>query len=357
MEPTAPLAAGWPDQAWRLGVAAGALVVVLCAHAALFFVLCRLARRGGHAETARLVRRLQAPTALATLLVALLALQGALAAPPLTAEALRRVLVAALVGALTWTAVRAIDAGAEALLGHLAPGGLEDVRARRRATQVRLMSRTLAVVVGVLGAAAALMVFPAVRQVGATLLASAGIAGLVTGLAARPALTNLLAGLQIAITDPVRQGDLVVVEGERGTVEEITATYVVILTWDQRHLIVPLGYFLERSFQNWSRRDPALLGAVLLRVDHSAPVEALRAELTRVVEASPRWDRRVCRLQVTDAGERTIELRALVSAADPGALFDLRCEVREALLAWLDRERPAALPRLRVSGEDDAQGA
>src|SRR5690606_17987646 len=188
---------------------------------------------------------------------------------------------------------------------------------------------------------AALMVFPAVRQVGATLRASAGIAGLVAGRAARPALTNLLAGLQIALTDPVRQGDLVVIEGETGTVEEITATYVVILTWDQRRLIVPLGYFLERSFQNWSRRNPALLGTVLLRVDHGAPTEALRAELTRVVEASPLWDRRVCKLQVTDAGERTIELRALVSAADPGALFDLRCEVREALLAWLDRERPA----------------
>src|SRR5262252_6775465 len=213
---------------------------------------------------------------------------------------------------------------------------------------MRVLKRVVSTVVILITAGAALMTFDAVRQYGVSLFASAGIAGLVAGLAARPVLTNLLAGLQIAMTQPIRLEDAVIVENEWGWVEEITGTYVVVRLWDWRRLVVPLSYFIEKPFQNWTRQSPALIGSVLIYVDYMVPVARVREELTKIVSRSKLWDGQVANLQVTDAKNDTIELRALVSAADAGKTSDLRCEVREALIAFLQREYPDALPKRRA---------
>jgi len=191
------------------------------------------------------------------------------------------------------------------------------------------------------------MTFEPVRQYGVSLFASAGVAGLVVGLAARPVLSNLFAGVQLAMTQPVRLDDQVVVENESGRIEEITSTYVVIRLWDLRRMIVPLSYFIERPFQNWSRESTNLIGAVLLHVDYTAPVERIRSTLTEIVNASKLWDGQVAKLQVTDAKESSVELRVLVSARSSADAFELRCEVREKLIEFLQRDYPNALPRTR----------
>jgi small-conductance mechanosensitive channel len=183
-----------------------------------------------------------------------------------------------------------------------------------------------------------------------------GIAGIVLGFAAQRTLGGLFAGLQIALTQPVRIGDQVKVEDEVGFVEEITLTYVVVALWDLRRLVVPINYFIEKPFQNWTRTSADLLGTVLLYVDFTVPVAAVRAELKRIVEASPLWDRKVQVLQVTDAKERTLELRALASASDAGRSFDLRCEIREKLVAFLQQNYPGSLPRLRTQAFDASGG-
>jgi small-conductance mechanosensitive channel len=189
------------------------------------------------------------------------------------------------------------------------------------------------------------------------LLRSAGVAGIVIGFAAQRSLGTLLAGFQIALTQLIRIDDVVIVEGEWGRIEEITLTYVVVNIWDQRRLIVPVTYFLEKSFQNWTRTSVELLGTVELYVDYSMPLDALRAELTRILEASKLWDRRVNVLQVTDAREHAVQVRALVSAADAGSAWDLRCEVREGLLRFLQQHHPDSLPRLRLARAATPGGA
>jgi small-conductance mechanosensitive channel len=193
------------------------------------------------------------------------------------------------------------------------------------------------------------MTFDPVRQYGVSLFASAGVAGLVVGLAARPLLTNLIAGIQIrATTQPIRIDDQVVVENESGRIEEITSTYVVVRLWDLRRLIVPLTLFIEKPFQNWTRDSTDLIGTVLLYVDFTAPVEAIRARFMEIVQSSKLWDGQVAKLQVTDSKESSIELRALASARSAADAFDLRCDIREQLIAFLQKEHPTALPRARA---------
>jgi small-conductance mechanosensitive channel len=195
----------------------------------------------------------------------------------------------------------------------------------------------------------ALMTFPGARQVGASLLASAGVLGIVAGLAARPVFSNLISGLQLALAQPIRLDDVLIVKGEWGRVEEITGTYVVLRIWDDRRMVIPLQWFIENPFENWTRTSSQLLGAVVLHLDYATPMDALRAEAGRVVAAAPEWDRRVCVVQVQDATERAMQVRVLVSAAHAGKLWDLRCRVREELLGWLARTHPHCLPQLRTS--------
>jgi small-conductance mechanosensitive channel len=193
-----------------------------------------------------------------------------------------------------------------------------------------------------------LMTFPGARQVGASLLASAGVIGLVVGLAAKPVFSNLIAGLQIALAHPIRLDDVLVVEGEWGTVEEINGTFVVMKLWDDRRLILPLTYFIEKPFQSWTRHTSKLLGSAFIYVDYGMPLAPLRAELERIVRASPEWDGRTFVLQVTDVTERSMQLRLLATAASAPLAFDLRCRIREEMLTFMQREYPEHLPRMRV---------
>lgn len=216
-------------------------------------------------------------------------------------------------------------------------------------TQFAVLRRVTQVAFFVLFGAMVLMQFEAVRNIGVSLLASAGIAGIVLGVAAQKSIGTLLAGIQMSVTQPIRISDKVVVEGEFGTVEEISLTYVVVQLWDDRRLIVPMQYFLDKPFQNWTRKSLQLLGEVLLQADYSVPVDQVREELKRYVESHELWDRRTVAVQVTKASEATIELRALVSAADSGKLFDLRCDVREHLVNYLKSlDDGRYLPRRRV---------
>jgi small-conductance mechanosensitive channel len=224
----------------------------------------------------------------------------------------------------------------------------DNLAARRIQTQARVLSRSAMVLVLIAGTAMALLTFPGARQLGASLLASAGVLGLVAGIAARPVFSNLIAGLQLALAQPIRLDDVLIVEGEWGRVEEITGTYVVLKIWDERRLVIPLQWFIEHPFQNWTRTNSRIHQAVYLHVDFATPLAPLRAELERVVRAAPEWDQRTATLVVVDTSERTMKLRALVSAADAGRAFDLGCKVREALLAFLARELPESLPQLRV---------
>jgi small-conductance mechanosensitive channel len=259
----------------------------------------------------------------------------------------------------TWLAMAAIQGLAEGVI-TLHPSDIADnLQARRIQTQTRVLSRIASGAALIAGVAFILMTFPRARQLGASLLASAGVAGLVLGLAARSLLGNLIAGLQIALAQPLRLDDVLIVEGEWGRVEEITATYVVIKVWDERRLVVPLQWFIEHPFQNWTRRGAELLGTVFLWVDYTLPLEPLRAEARRLCEAAKEWDGRVCLVQVTDANERAMQLRILVSSADAGRAFDLRCILREGLIGFIHRHHGGALPRLRgeLDGPTRAPGA
>jgi small-conductance mechanosensitive channel len=233
----------------------------------------------------------------------------------------------------------------------------DNLRARRVHTKFRVLRRTLVIVVIFLTGGAMLVTFPSVRALGAGILASAGIAGIVLGIAARPTVEMLLAGVQLALTEPINLDDVVIVEGEWGRIEAIKATYVVVRIWDDRRLIVPVSYFLSQPFQNWTRVTSELLGQVSVEVDYSTPVERVREEAGRIVESSPHWDRRFWNLQVTEAGERTMRLRVLASAADSGSGWNLRCEIRERLIAYLREQHPGALPRVRMELDREPNGA
>jgi small-conductance mechanosensitive channel len=222
-------------------------------------------------------------------------------------------------------------------------------RRRRLETRAQMLRRLLIFVIIVVGIGATLMAFPPVRQIGTGLLASAGIAGVIAGFAAQKSLSTIIAGLQIAITQPMRIEDVVIVEGEWGTIEEITLTYVVIRVWDRRRLIVPITYFLEKPFQNWTRSSSDLMGAVFLYVDFLIPIEKVREETQRIVESSKLWDQRVFAFQVTDFKSDSVEIRILASAETSPELFDLRCEIREKILSFLQGQYPSAFPRVRTA--------
>lgn len=225
----------------------------------------------------------------------------------------------------------------------------DNLRARRARTQMQVLRRMAIVLLIVVDAGLALSVFrdSQLWHYGAGLLASAGLASLVLATAAKSSAENLLAGLQIALTEPIRLDDVVIVEGEWGKIEEITTTYVVMAIWDQRRLIVPLSWFIENPFQNWTRQTAELLGTSFLYVDYSVPVEPLRQEFTRILEASKQWDKRVNAVQVTNLTEHTMEVRCLMSAANSGDAFDLRCIVREKMIAFIRENYPDAFPRMR----------
>jgi small-conductance mechanosensitive channel len=327
------------------------------------FVIAALLALLVHGATMRLVRRLMPASfeygrtlidrthTLTRVGLVLVALAIVLPAVPLGPQATRigaHLLFVAVIMLLGWSATTALTLATDFYLRRSTIGEGTDPLARKHVTQVRMLRRVVTTLVGVVTVAAALMTFDSVKQYGVSLIASAGAAGIVVGLALRPLLTNLFAGIQLAVTQPIRIGDAVIVENEWGWVEEITGTYVVIKLWDWRRMVVPLSYFLEKPFQNWTRQSTNLIGTVLLWVDYTVPVAPIRRKLEEIAKASKLWDGQVVNLQVVDSNERAVQLRALVSARTSPQAWDLRCEVREKLILFLQEEFPGALPKQRA---------
>jgi len=335
---------------FSLLAAALAVVAALAVHGAAMAVLRRVARRTASGADDAALDRLRRPAKWFLILVALEIALG-LPSPALSpgpAGVVRALLTVAWPLAVAWLALGGIFVVEDVFLARYDLSAKDNLRARKVHTQVRVFNRILVVVAGILALGAVLMGFEQFRSLGASLLASAGVAGIVIGLAAQKTIGNILAGVQLAFTQPIRLDDVVIVEGEWGRIEEITFTYVVVRIWDQRRLVVPVSYFMERPFQNWTRVSAELMGPVFLYCDWAVPVDAVRAELERVCKGHELWDGKVCGLQVTNATERAVELRALVSASDASRLWELRCAVREALVEYLQTHHPEALPRVRA---------
>ncbi|WP_108683472.1 mechanosensitive ion channel family protein [Methyloceanibacter sp. wino2] len=334
---------------------AGAVAIAVALHAVAMFVLRRLIKRDSIASS--ILKRISGPTRLAMVLLALVLALPAAEFNAEFAEATRQVLKVGVVVLLGWSAAIAINATARRVARRHDIGVEDNLTARRIHTQINILRRTSLVGVFLLTLGTSLMIFPAVRSFGVSLFASAGVAGLVLGFAARPILTNLIAGMQIALTQPIRIDDVLIVEGEWGWVEEITTTYVVIRIWDQRRLIVPLSRFIEQPFENWTRESAAILGVVLWHLDYRAPIAEMRTKLEELLYANKLWDGKVSNLQVVESGVSTITVRALMSARNSPTAWDLRCEIREQMLEWLRAEHPEALPRIRALMDEPRPGA
>ncbi|MEU7973926.1 mechanosensitive ion channel domain-containing protein [Micromonospora sp. NPDC049089] len=261
---------------------------------------------------------------------------------------LLHLLILGVIAALAWLVACLLVVVEDTALARFRVDVPDNRHARRVRTQVVMLRRLTIAVIVILAVGVMLMTFPSVRGIGAGVLTSAGVVGVVAALAAQSLLGNVFAGVQLAFSDAVRLDDVVVVEGEWGRIEELTLSYVVVQIWDDRRLILPTSYFTSKPFQNWTRTEAAVLGTAEFDVDWAVPVQTMREELRRLVEGTELWDGRVCVLQVTDATGGTVRLRALVSAADAGSLWDLRCLVREHLVAWIRDNRPTAMPRLRT---------
>ena len=330
-----------------------AFIVAWLSHAAALVVLRRLLR-GRRPYLRTILEATKNPTRLALLL---LALAIALPTTPLgydTEIILARVLVLATICLLGWIALTVLNIGANLYLLRFRIDVEDNLLARKHITQVRVLMRVLDTVIVLLTFGFALMTFDAVRQYGVSLFASAGVAGVVFGLAAQPVLSNLIAGVQLAVTQPIRIEDAVTVQNEYGWIEEITATYVVIRLWDLRRLIVPLNYFIQQPFYNWTRQAAANMGTVLLHLDYTAPIDRIRDKATELIAQSKQWTGKLVNVQVTNTSPQGIEVRVLLTAQTAANTSDLCAEVREKLIGFLLREHPEALPRRRNEAVESA---
>ncbi len=339
-----------PDWLVSLIVFAISLLAAVIVHRIIFRILTRLVSKKDLFWRS-LVSRGEKPSRFA---IIVFGLSVGVGVAPLSGPQMilaQHLLLVSFIAVLGWLSATALGIWSTIYLRKFQLDVEDNLLARKHTTQMRILQRVAMTIIIVVTIAAMLMTFDQVRQYGVSLLASAGAAGIVVGLALQPLLKNLVAGIQLAITQPIRLDDAVIVEGEWGHIEEITATYVVIRLWDWRRMVVPLSYFIEHIFQNWTREDAALIGTVMLYVDYTAPVEAMRAKLEEIANASPLWDHRIVNMQVTDFKTDTMEIRMLISAGNSPRVFDIRCEVREKMIAWLQKEYPSALPRRRAEIE------
>ncbi len=253
-----------------------------------------------------------------------------------------------IIGMVAWVFVQGVLLGEKLIMSRYNIDQEDNLRARQVFTQVHVLKKTLLVVITIFTVASVLMTFEEVRRLGTSILASAGVIGIILGFAAQKTIANLFAGFQLAMTQPVRIDDVVIVEGEWGRIEEITLTYVVIRIWDLRRLVVPLSYFIEKPFQNWTRISADILGSVMIYADYTLPFDKVRDEVKRIVEGCADWDGKFWNLQVTDASERTVAVRVLATAGDASKAWNLRCEIREKLVAFIQQHYPQSLPRMRA---------
>ncbi len=341
--------ANWQTWLLFLGVLVVSIGAALICHYILVAVFSRFARRSTSPLDELLVKHFKRPVRWLLVVLAIRMSVDFVVLPAGFTALIMRLFGLAVPALIAWLLIKATYVFSDAVFLRFKVDVKDNLRARKIHTQLNVLRRIIIIVVVIIALASILMTFPNIRQLGTALLASAGIAGIVIGLAAQKTIGTFIAGLQIAFTQPIRLDDVVIVEGEWGRIEEITLTYVVVRIWDLRRLIIPITYFIEKPFQNWTRISADILGTVYLYVDYTVPVDAVRDELKRILDDAEEWDRKVCVVQVTNTSERTIEVRALVSAADASLAWTLRCKVREQLVAFIRKNYPESLPRLRAS--------
>ncbi len=344
-----------PDhlQSWLVAAlaAAGGVLIALLVHRLLFSILLRIAGSSDSEADNLVVRQLARPAKWAMVALGIVLVAREI---PLLGSAWEKVAAFVMPALIGWMAIAIMSAFVKSVEQHLDLEAVDNLRARQRQTRLRIISRIATFVIIFVTVGLMLLSIPGVRDIGVTLMASAGLAALAVGAAAQPALKSLIAGVQMALTEPIRLGDAVIIGGEWGWIEDIRTTYVVVKVWDERRLVVPTSKFLDEIFQNWTKTTAQLLGTVYLYVDPATSLDPIRAKFMELVESNERWDGRVKHMQVTELTRDAIEVRLLMTAKDSPTLYDLRCDIREALIQWLAATMPEAIVRSRVTstGED-----
>jgi len=332
--------------AWiiALAVVAGSLLLYFIVSG----ILIRMGRQSPEKTLGNAWKKFRNPALVVVLLIDFIFLKELVALGAEASVAVKQFITVAIIFCVTWLLIKAINLTRELILRQYDMDEKDNLKARKVYTQFRVLERIIIFTVILIATAISLMTFDGIRRIGISLFASAGVAGIIIGFAAQKLLGSILAGFQIALTQPIRIEDVVIVENEWGWIEEITLTYVVVRIWDKRRLIVPTTYFIEKPFQNWTRVSADILGTVFIYTDYQVPVGELRKEFTRILEESKLWDGKVNVMQVTNATEKTVEIRALMSTADSPTGWDLRVHVREKLISFLQENYPESLPRMRV---------
>lgn len=332
-----------------VGTLIGAVLVALAVHYLIFAILERIARQPGrHVIDSSLVRHGRTPAKFILPLLAILLAAPFVALPEIAKNPLEHIVGLALLASIAWVLIVVIDVVSDLISARYRVDVKDNLVARGVETQVHILRRILIVIIVIVTGAIMLLTIPSIRAVGASVLASAGLAGLVVGMAAKPTLSNLIAGVQIALTQPFRLEDAVFIYNEWGWIEEITTTYVVVRVWDLRRVVIPLSYVIENPFQNWTKTTANLLGYVYLYTDYTVPVDELRAEFTRLLKSSDKWLGQVNVVQVSNADAHSMELRFLMDCPDSGSAWDLRCYTREGLIKYIRDRYPQSFPKTRA---------
>lgn len=347
---------GWESTLFSFALVFIAFMVGMTAYGLMFHFLDRASGLGWFFTDRRMVTRWVAPARFLLPLLVIMAVGPFLTFHQDIKQVLNHIFTVSFIASCTWLLVNTISGLQDIVLARYDIMVHDNLRARAVHTKINVLVKILIVVLIVIAFAIGLMTFDPIRKIGLSILASAGIIGIIAGIAAQRSIANFFAGIQIALSQPIRIDDVVIVEGEWGIIEEITLTYVVVKIWDLRRLVVPIIYFLEKPFQNWTRMSSSLLGTVHLHTDYTFPVRALREELERIVGRTRFWNGEACVLHVFDAKDRTLELRALVSANNAGDLWELRCFVREEMIRFIQENYPQCLPRLRTARETGRSG-
>ncbi|WP_211248410.1 mechanosensitive ion channel family protein [Thermodesulfobacterium hydrogeniphilum] len=337
---------------YGIGVLVISIIAAIVLHTILYFLLKKITLKT-KSKTDDLIIKYSRGPALVIFIIGILLL--VIPFVPFSEEVksvFRHIVVLILICDIAWLFIAGAYFLEKLILTRYPMDTPDNLKARKIYTQVVVLKRIIIVISIFFAFSLSLLTFPKVKQIGMSLLASAGVVGVILGIAAQKTLANIIAGIQLAITQPIRIDDVVIVEGEWGRIEEITLTYVVVRVWDKRRLIVPVNYFLERPFQNWTRVSADLLATVYIYADYHLPVDPVRKALYEILKESNNWDGKVWGLQVTDLTDKTMELRALMSASDSSKAWDLRCEVREKLINFIQKQFPHCLPKIRAELEN-----
>lgn len=324
------------------------IIVAVSLQRLVIYLITKLTQKYQFATLATLIQRFKIPVLLLSVILGMSLVAPIIQLPTNTQAAIDHALSIAGIISATWIIINFVAIARMAILRRYDLSATDNFKARKIYTELKVIEQIIDTFVLIIAFSAIMMTFSRVREIGVSILASAGFITAIIGFAAQKSLANILAGLQVALAQPIRLDDVVIVENEWGIIEEITLNYVVVKIWDKRRLIIPITYFLEKPFQNWSRKSTDLLGFVMIYTDYIVPVDKLRAELARILQDHPKWDRQANVIQVTDARPEVIELRVLVSASNAGKLWDLRCDVRERLIDYIRNNYPNSLPRTRI---------